>query len=369
MATAVGSEILVNTTTLRQQYDPTVATFADGRFVVAWADDSASGGDTSATAIRAQIFNADGTKFWSEFLVNSTTSSYQDEPAITALPDGRFVVAFRDISGTGGDISSAGIRARIFNADGTTSTSDFLVNTTTFDAQELPTITALPDGHFVVAWRDYSQTGGDRSSTAVRGQVFNPDGSKSGGEFLGNTTTAGPQEEPTIAGLADGRFVVAWTDSSASGGDTSSSAIRAQLFNPDGSKSGSEFLVNTTTLHQQYQPTVTGLPDGGFVVAWTDGSDFSTSKNIRAQVFNADGSLSGDEFVVNTTLPNHQDRSTIAAWHDGHFVVAWTDFSQTGGDTSSLAIRAQIFAAGDVAPVAQDGAASGNEDTVMTGTL
>src|SRR5437016_336373 len=127
MATAVGSEILVNTTTLRQQYDPTVATFADGRFVVAWADDSASGGDTS----------------------------------------------------------TAGIRARIFNADGTTSTSDFLVNTTTFDAQELPTITALPDGHFVVAWRDYSQTGGDRSSTAVRGQVFNPDGSKSGGEFLG----------------------------------------------------------------------------------------------------------------------------------------------------------------------------------------
>ena len=31
MATAVGSEILVNTTMLRQQYDPTVATFADGR--------------------------------------------------------------------------------------------------------------------------------------------------------------------------------------------------------------------------------------------------------------------------------------------------------------------------------------------------
>src|SRR6266496_3866815 len=140
MATAVGSEILVNTTTANPQFDPTVATFADGRFVVAWADDSASGGDTSATAIRAQIFNADGTKSGSEFLVNTITAFTQDQPAITALPDGRFVVAFRDISGAAGDISATAVRAQIFNGDGTTSGSEFLVNTTTLDAQEQPTI-------------------------------------------------------------------------------------------------------------------------------------------------------------------------------------------------------------------------------------
>src|SRR6266496_5885668 len=131
MATAVGSEILVNTTTANPQFDPTVATFADGRFVVAWADDSASGGDTSATAVRAQIFNADGTKSGSEFLVNTTTQNEQQAPTITTLADGRFVVAWEDNSRIGGNASGFDVRAQIFNPDGTKSGSEFLVNSIT----------------------------------------------------------------------------------------------------------------------------------------------------------------------------------------------------------------------------------------------
>jgi hypothetical protein len=38
---------------------------------------------------------------------------------------------------------------------------------------------------------------------------------------------------------------------------------------------GSEFIVNTTTADNQYEPTVTALPDGHFVVTWQsyDGGD------------------------------------------------------------------------------------------------
>jgi len=36
------------------------------------------------------------------------------------------------------------------------------------------------------------------------------------------------------------------------------------------SKDGAEFLVNTTTRNSQWEPTVTGLADGRFVVAWSD---------------------------------------------------------------------------------------------------
>jgi Ca2+-binding RTX toxin-like protein len=53
-----------------------------------------------------------------------------------------------------------------------------------------------------------------------------------GSEFLVNTTTASTQSEPTITALADGRFVVAWTDSSSSGGDTSSFAVRGRILDP-----------------------------------------------------------------------------------------------------------------------------------------
>src|SRR5215217_1977136 len=60
---------------------------------------------------------------------------------------------------------------------------------------------------------------------------------KWGDEFLVNTTTTDGQSDPAITALADGRFIVAWMDQSATGDDTWSWAVRAQIFNADGSKS------------------------------------------------------------------------------------------------------------------------------------
>ena len=75
------------------------------------------------------------------------------------------------------------------------------------------------------------------SRTGIRAQIFNADGTRSGAEFLVNTTTQNGQEDPSIAVLADGRFAVTWTDQSTTGGDVSNAAIRAQVFNSDGTKS------------------------------------------------------------------------------------------------------------------------------------
>ncbi len=100
---------------------------ADGRFVVSWTDASLGTGDTSGAAIRARIFNADGTQSVPEFVVNATTVNNQTESSVTALADGRFVVSWSDQSVSTGDTSGNAIRARIFNADGTQSVPEFLV--------------------------------------------------------------------------------------------------------------------------------------------------------------------------------------------------------------------------------------------------
>ncbi|MCA1539953.1 VCBS repeat-containing protein [Bradyrhizobium sp. NBAIM32] len=350
---AIGSEFLVNATTANDQSQPIITGLADGRFVVAWIDFSQTGGDTSSWAVRAQVFNADGTPAGSEFLVNTTTASDQIEPTITALADGRFVVAWTDDSPTSG----AAVRAQVFNADGTPSGSEFLVNTVT-TSQVRPAITALADGRFVIAWDDF-----DAGGYEVRAQIFNADGTPAGSEFLVNTTTASNQVEPVVTALAEGRFVVAWMDVSETGGDTSSWAVRAQVFNADGAPSGSEFLVNTTTASFQYLPTITALTDGRFVVAWTDDSRTGGDTSglaVRAQILNADGAPSGSELLVNSTTAGNQSDPTITALADGHFVIAWTDDSQTGGDTSSWAVRAQVFDA--------DGVPSGPEFLVNTTT-
>ena len=358
--TKFGTEFLVNTTTANTQLDPTITGLANGRFVVSWTDVSATGGDTSNFAVRAQMFGADGTPIGSEFLVNTTTASSQQEPTITALADGRFVVAWTSFIVTGPFTQGNAIQAQVFNADGTKFGAEALVSSATL-GQDLSTITALADGSFVVSWQDSSQSGGDTTGYAIRAQVFSANGSASGTEFLVNTTTVGNQMQPAITGLANGRFVVAWQDNSATGGDTDNFAVRAQIFNANGSTFGAEFQVNTTTTSAQFEPAITALADGRFVVSFTDNSRTSgdlMSYDLRAQVFNADGSASGPEFLVNSILTADQTLSTVTALADGRFVVAWMDSSEFGDDVSGLSIRAQVFNT--------DGSTSGAEFLVNT---
>jgi hypothetical protein len=81
------------------------------------------------------------------------------------------------------------------------------------------------------AWEDDSGVGPD-SNAAIRLQAFDASGAKIGGETVVNTTTTGLQTEPSVSALADGRVVVTWTDASASGGDTSGTAVRMQIIDP-----------------------------------------------------------------------------------------------------------------------------------------
>ncbi len=343
-----GDEFLANTTITGIQTLPVVTSLADGRFVIAWQDASRGAGDPSGEAIRAQIFDADGAKSGSEIVVPLSTLNHQAEPTIAGLPGGGFVVAWTDSSGIG-DPQASAIRAQIFDEDGAKLFSEFLVNSTTDGSQEQPAIAVLADGRIVATWTDSSMTGADQSGHAIRARLFAADGVPSSLDFVVNTTTLGGQTDPTVTGLTDGRFVVAWADQSSSGGDVNGYAVRAQVFNGDGTKSGSEFLVNTMTIANQYQPSITALPDGRFVAVWTDTSgSTATSFSAHAQVFNGDGTRLGAEFVVNTTDGAAQWRPSITALSDGRFAVAWEDQSATGGDTSSHAVRAQIFDLGEV---------------------
>lgn len=340
-----GSEFPINTITAGTQIEPALTALPTGGFVAVWFDTSQTGGDADGSAVRGQIFNADGSKRGDEFLVNTTTPNGQRQPAVTTLPGGRFVVVWADQSETGGDMSADAVRGQIFNEDGSKSGSEFLINTSTTSSQFAPAITTLQDGRFVVTWTDQSQAPGDTSVIAVRGQLFTTSGIKQGGEFVVNTTTAGAQFGPQITTLPNGRFVATWMDLSQTGGDTSSFAIRGQVFDDDGSKRGAEFLVNTTTTGAQSDQAITALTNGRFVVTWTDDSQAGSSTNnfaIRGQVFNADGSKQGVEFLVNTTR-GLQILPVVTAFPDGRFAVAWLDQNGSSGQSEVNSIRAQVF--------------------------
>jgi Ca2+-binding RTX toxin-like protein len=303
--TPLGGNFPVNTTTAGTQSVPAIAALTNGRFVVAWTDGSGSG-DTSGADIRARIFNPGGDAYSSEFRVNLTTTGDQRDVAVAGLPGGGFVAAWGDYSQTGGDQSLSAIRAQVFSDTGAGVGPEFLVNTTTDSYQEAPSITTLSDGRFLVTWHDlHEDEEGEILNAAVRGQVFNASGTPSGSEFLINVATA---MTPAVAALPGGRFVVAWTDAGPGEDDASGSSVRGQVFNGDGLRSGSELLVNTTTSNSQFAPTIAVLADGRFTIAWTDASGYgdapNSATNIRAHIFDPreqgvklNGTASRDDLV------------------------------------------------------------------------
>ncbi len=329
---ADGSEFLINTATANDQNAPAVAALADGTFVVTWESDVQDG---SGYGVYAQRFNADGTVAGSEFLVNTVTSEWQASPDITALNGGGFVIAWES---TLQDGAANGIYAQRYTAAGIADGSEFLVNTTTAGSQDNPSITALEGGGFLVTWSSndgsgsgiygqlYTSTGAtsgsefginattsgdqyspssagltgggfvtiwesdgqDGSGTGIYGQRFTSSGAATGSEFLVNTTTSGSQGSGKVIALSDGGFVVTWQSD-----DGSNNGVYGQLYDSSGVKSGAQFLINTTTSSNQIDANITALSEGGFVVSWTSNLQDSSNYGVYAQMF----SYAGGEFT------------------------------------------------------------------------
>lgn len=217
--------------------------------------------------------------------------------------------------------------------------TEFQVNSQTAGGQWYPSATGLSNGGFVVTWQDGlagstsgSSTLGDASGSAVHAQVYAADGSKVGGEFLVNIQVTGSQATPVVTGLSNGGFVISWQDQNSTSGD-----IKAQIYGANGAPVGGEVLINSVTANNQNTPAITGLPNGGFVVAWTNQG--SSAADVKAQVYDASGAKVGGEFLVNSTNPSFdQERASIATLSNGDFVVTWNDFR-----TGDWQVRGQVF--------------------------
>jgi VCBS repeat-containing protein len=344
---AGGEDVLANTTIVSNQQQSTITALSDGKFVLVWSDGSSVGTDASSYGIKGQIVSADGVRIGSEFLINTQTLNNQDNPTVSALPSGDFVVSWVDNSLLGGDASASSIKAQIYDANGIASGGEFLVNSSTANAQRTPAVASLSSGGFVITWTDSSLQGGDASSTGIKGQLFDTNGNRVGNEFLVNTITANAQDTPVVASLTSGGFVISWHDTSLQGGDSSKDSVKAQLFDASGAKLGGEFLVNTQTAGNQQQQTIIGLASGGFVISWADASlrgGDTDYYGIKLQVYDNSGNRVGGEVLANTTTTAGQLAPTVAALSGGGFMVSWTDYSGAGPETGTSGIKAQIFA-------------------------
>lgn len=287
LGTKVGSEIYINTFQTGDQSFPDVTTLSSGGFVVVWHSE---GQDGSASSVHGRIYTGGGAAVGSEFQINTHTSNRQEYPKVIGLDDGGFIATWTSEAQDG---SEGGVYGQRYNANGSALGAEFRINTETADHQGDTAAAALADGGFVIAW---SSDGQDGDRYGVYGQRFDANGTADGAEFQINTETVSNQLFPTIAALADGGFVIAWM-SILQDGD--SSGIFGQRYDASGSAVGTEFQINTFTTGSQSFPRISGLADGGFTVVWESFEQYSLSWDIFAQQFAAElwGTAGHDEMI------------------------------------------------------------------------
>lgn len=280
------NDVMVNTATNHYQVNPALTVLTNGNLVVTWGSYGQDNSD-GLQGVYGQILSPTGQKVGSEFLVNQFTQYNQRTPAVQALPNGGFVVAWvselqrsSQIAGAGGVVgggkNSVDIYARRFDSAGNAVTGEFLVNELTNNCAN-PAIGAASDGSYFITWSQRDSVTRN-NGWDVWGRRFNS--SDVGGTVqVINTQRYGDQYGPKIATVGTDYFVV-WTSM---GQDGSHEGVYGQFLHGTGTPIGSEIRVNTAVLNQQIHPAVSSDGLGQFLAVWSSYANGANSLDLKAQ--------------------------------------------------------------------------------------
>jgi len=154
-----------------------------------------------------------------------------------------------------------------------------------------------------------------------------------GGEFLVNQQTNLNQYQPIVVTNASGEFAVVWTD------DTN---IKARVFNADGTPKIPEVLANTSTFGTQNEPQIALADSGRFVVVWSDYAALDGDYlGVIAQRFDPFGQKAGPEFIVNEVTVGSQWEPMVGLDPEENIVFLWVD--SIPGNGSNAGVFGRIF--------------------------
>jgi len=296
--------------------DVAVAFLNGGGFVAAWTEER----DNVSTDflfenrqiidrdVFAQMFSASGAPQGSPVRLNAVANGYQSQPKILVRNSGDPFVVWQTGSGIFGRAlrpeksKAVGPEVRISSGPGGN-----------------PAITADASGNFLVSWE-----GADRDSQGVFARLFDKNASPRGGEFLVNSTTTGLQRRPAVSTVKSGGWLVVWQGQGATAKDAH---IYGQFLGGGGSFIGPELRVSQGFGPTQIAPAVAQLANGNFVVAWTDWKD-----PFPIGVFGVEldklGNALGDEMEINSRPIGSQVRTALAAF-GSTVLVPWEGFTDS----------------------------------------
>jgi hypothetical protein len=195
---------------------------------------------------------------------------------------------------------------------------------TQYDGQIAP----LADGGYVVVWTDFSRTH-NPAGAAVVGQRYDSAGNKVGGEVKLSLYNNGDQFSPAVTLLDDGTIAVAFVDLFGGNFD-----IYVHIFNSSLTMLRPDFIDISTD--QAFDPSITALAGGSYSVSYSVGT--GADVDIVGRIVSATGVV-GMRFDIDNQT-DIRGFSELATLSNGNFVAVYED--QVGGSATNDDIRFAI---------------------------
>ena len=334
----MAGETVVNTLTAGNQNEPIITKLSSGGWVVIWQTDTNSG------VLHGQLFDPTGAKQGGEFPVTTTASG---APAAASTPDGGFIVTWQGSNGDGGDI-----HAQRFNGSAAKVGTEITVPTSNTDYQFQPRISVAADGSYLISWT--TETHDQFGSTGDYPWVarFDAAGNRLGIDL--NVSSIAHAGADWVA-LSAGHYAVAYSDGS---------NVLARFVDIDSSGiyTAAPFALNDPdqTVGTPYNVSLVKLSDGSFAAAWSsyiDFGNFFSTYGIASRTFDATGAHGSVGAV--SQVGGFNGDVHLAALADG-YVVSWGAYT-SGNSIDGMSSFARVFD--------NSGDAIGDRFTVNTSTV
>jgi hypothetical protein len=340
-----GSSFRVNVQGAGSQENPRVALLQGGGAVFVW-----QGGPQGFQHIYARFLGSNDTWLAGDVMVNASTNYFQMNPAVATLTNGNVIVVWASYNQVSSD-SMQDVYGRIFSPTGAPVTGEFLINQFTAYNQRTPTVAALANGGFVVAWvseqeRVLAPSPGANSFTVtnavtapdasvdVYARQFDGGGNAQGDEFLVNADY-NPCADPDVAAGSDGGFMITWDARDMASLRTNDLDIYARSFSSAG-VGGTVLRANSYLYGDQYGPRIASLGTD-YLIVWTS---LTPQEGIYGQFLRGDGSMVGGQLQINTPAAAKQIQPVVASDGTGQFLAVWSGFT---GLTYSFDLFAQRY--------------------------
>lgn len=310
---------------MMSRHQPAIAALPGGGFLVAWQEDTSATSfgpfeferkvqDSDVWAVR---LDAAGQAVGAPFRVNADAAGLQSDPAV-AVRDGGAVVVWQDRASSGA--ATADVEARTITAGGPVG-GDMRVNERAAAPAAAPVIAPGSQDGFLVAW-----VGFDNRGTGIAARSLRSNGQPRGSEAAVNARARGNQLAPTVAGGADGGYLVAWQDVIQ---PTVESRIDGRLVSRMGVPGGGDLRLGAEVAEEDGAPALASLAGGGYLLTWL-GWYYDLPQWIVAQELDAAGARVGAPQRVSDERPRPQWSMALAAGSNGHLTAAWIARSGTG---------------------------------------